>query len=527
MGTQSGKQIKRPKEQKKAATKVEIKRPKEQSKETDVSGGVQGIVEGAALLGEYIREDQSKEYLVDGATLTCTSCTKNVVLIAIDGEVFEYYAKKGEVEGTLADKSKIYGRLTVTENGKANICGQQYATVADSQKGKNIPYFGNCCRLPVNKMEREKLREIHNEAGLEKRKEGSCKYLMNLSKQWETYELGKGALTFGNETSGEISRIAMTSTLFCTHGGFIYPVSSGQAVTNTREDFFKKFEELNNDTQQAVNFATNIAEAYRKDRINTAKKEMAKMLAGLIMDKVKEEAKAFIPQEVSNDVVVAVMEILSINYPVLNKTIEENAKSNLNVLTNTSELCVSGQYIENQALWTTVKYGNGSTMDYTGCGIIASYNAMSALGENVSEQTMVDLISRYEQDGAVLYGMFGTSPYQIEKCFEEKGYDVISTRSKEEAVVNDIGDNSDTVIATVYNNQDNVMDQLHTVSITKDSNGKFSIHNTGAKKDGKYVAKDNNGVGYDTLHDAICDVSGGNSMNISVIGISNPTNNTP
>lgn len=480
VGTQSGKQL---------------KQQEKQPGGTTVSDGVQGIVEGAALLGEYIREDQSKEYLVDGAVLTCTGCTKNVVLITIDGEVFEYYAKKGEVEGTFADKSKIYGRLTVTENENANIFGQQYATVADSQKEKNIPYFGNCSILPANKMEKEKLKKIHNEAGFEKRKEGSCKYLMSLNNQWEIYELGKGLLTFGNDASGEVPRITMTSTLFCTHGGFIYPVSSGQAVARMLDGIIFGAEDA-------------------KEKVE---KEKAKGI------------KAFIPQKVSNEAVVVAMEKLSVDYPVAPITIQQNEADNLAILTTTATLCESGKYIENQASWSDVKYGNKSTMDKTGCGIIASYNALLALGESVSEQTMVDLISRYEQNGAVLYGEFGTSPLQIVKCFEEKGYDVTLSISKEEAAINDIGDNSDTVIATVYNNKYNVMDQLHTVSITKDANGKFSIHNTGLfdSNANSYLAKDNNGLGYDTLHDAICDVSGGDSMNISVIGISKPTNNTP
>lgn len=57
-----------------------------------------------------------------------------------------------------------------------------------------------------------------------------------------------------------------------------------------------------------------------------------------------------------------------------------------------------GKCIENQALWGKAQFGNSpnSNMSYSGCEIIATYNALSALGEPTSADTMVSLISRYD-----------------------------------------------------------------------------------------------------------------------------------
>lgn len=97
-------------------------------------------------------------------------------------------------------------------------------------KENNIPYFGNCLRAPDSELEMYTFNAIHKEAnqGMEKRKEGSCKYLMKLESEWENYEIGQSFLSFPDDAKGQQSGITMTSMLFCKHGGFIYPVTSGQ-----------------------------------------------------------------------------------------------------------------------------------------------------------------------------------------------------------------------------------------------------------------------------------------------------------
>ena len=123
-------------------------------------------------------------------------------------------------------------------------------------------------------------------------------------------------------------------------------------------------------------------------------------------------------------------------------------------------------------------------MSYSGCEIIATYNALSALGESTSADTMVKLISTYEKDGAALFGEFGTSPHAIEKYMKNAGYQVQTTTSTDAEKINAIGDNSDVIIATVYNDKNDITRQIHTVCITKTPEGNYVAHNTG-KYNGK------------------------------------------
>lgn len=90
------------------------------------------------------------------------------------------------------------------------------------------------------------------------------------------------------------------------------------------------------------------------------------------------------------------------------------------------------------------------------------------------------------------------------------------TADKDAETVIKIGESSDTVIVTAYNNEKNIMAQVHTVSITKEKGGTYSIHNAYHRVNGKYAAKE----GYRTLQDAVHAMSNSAPASISVIGIS-------
>ncbi len=224
----------------------------------------------------------------------------------------------------------------------------------------------------------------------------------------------------------------------------------------------------------------------------------------------------------------------SYNMNVLNKSIEDNANGK-------KAFYVSGEYIENQAEWGEVKFGV-SNMSFSGCEIMATYNALKALGEPVSEQTVVDLIAMYEEEGAVLGGLLGSSPIVIEDYFREQGYDVVTTTSHDPETINQIGESSDTVIVNAYNNKDDITSQIHTVSVTKEEDGSYAVHNgyryilendeddkvdnkKGDDGEGdneeegnkKFVAQ----KGFGTLQEAIDAIGNkNNSSSIDVIGIS-------
>lgn len=65
-----------------------------------------------------------------------------------------------------------------------------------------------------------------------------------------------------------------------------------------------------------------------------------------------------------------------------------------------------------------LKYGLRTFKD-DGCGPIAVYNAMLALGDHMSIQ---DIIRHCETDGVMAGGYFGTSPIAIDEFFKNRGY---------------------------------------------------------------------------------------------------------
>lgn len=282
---------------------------------------------------------------------------------------------------------------------------------------------------------------------------------------------------------------------------------------------------------------------------------LKKVVAGgaFVVEEVKRGVttwlKKFIPQKVSNEAVLSVLEkeagieakvrqtTLRIPFPSLlaiptaspfpalftrslsaatAETIESHKKYNRNILNQENGTYISGGYIENQEKWVNVKFGK-SDMCYSGCEIIAAYNASKALEEEATAEKIVELIAAYEKYGAVLGGKWGTSPYAIENYFRKEGYAVETTASLDTAAINGIGERSDTVIVNAYNNENDITAMIHTVSITKDEGGTYSVHNAYRKDEsGNYLAKD----GYSTLQEAIDVISNENPKSIYVIGIS-------
>lgn len=178
------------------------------------------------FLYENYQDKKSKEYLVDGAILTCTGSRKEIV--TIDNKEYQDCT---EADGNIGEEvdvslyaNKVLRRLVVTENPDAEVTGLKHATIKDCEKEKNIFCFGNCMWHPDND---EEIQKFKNHTEFE-RKEGSCKHLMNLERQWDNYDIGQSFLNFPDDDSVQKPGITMTSILFCKHGGFIYPITSGQ-----------------------------------------------------------------------------------------------------------------------------------------------------------------------------------------------------------------------------------------------------------------------------------------------------------
>ena len=60
-------------------------------------------------------------------------------------------------------------------------------------------------------------------------------------------------------------------------------------------------------------------------------------------------------------------------------------------------------------------------MKYSGCEIIAVYNAMLDLGRKSSLEDMAELITAFEERGAALKGEWGVAPHAITNYWTPAG----------------------------------------------------------------------------------------------------------
>lgn len=178
-------------------------------------------------------------------------------------------------------------------------------------------------------------------------------------------------------------------------------------------------------------------------------------------------------------------------------------------------------YIENQNEWGEIVYGAGPhhNMKYSGCEIIATYNALSALDaltECDAAESMARLIQYYEANGAALLGDFGVSPKAIETFFKKQGFFVTTTDEGDSKNTDFVDSQSKVLIITVYNDGNDITKQVHTVCITKDVGRGYVLHNAYCRdKNGVYRES----IPYATLSEAISHISGFEPKLIYLIGI--------
>jgi ATP-binding cassette subfamily B protein len=207
-----------------------------------------------------------------------------------------------------------------------------------------------------------------------------------------------------------------------------------------------------------------------------------------------------IPKYIPNCIVLFFFSIIaflsgSVKKDVRARHLEENERF---LSENGNRLFCCGELIENQKTWEGVAFGSHkkSNMSYSGCEIIATYNALKCLGEK--DVKIPPLISYFEQKGAALKGGFGITPSAPASFFKKRGYEVKKVTTRKKAVIDSLGDEFHTFIVTFYWNHENIRDQLHTVCISKESDG-FYIHNNYCKsKEGDFVRQG----AYRTLSDA-------------------------
>lgn len=178
-------------------------------------------------------------------------------------------------------------------------------------------------------------------------------------------------------------------------------------------------------------------------------------------------------------------------------------------------------YIEAQPNWGQIPFG-AAAMSYSGCEIMAVYNALHALGKEMTPPDMAELINTFERKGAVLSGMWGCSPYAVYDYFVMRGYETAFTCSRDLPLINQMGERFDAVILTAYNDRYDIRSMIHTICVTKDENGHYIMHNAYKKnKAGEYAAY-GQGRQITSLQEIIKRMSaGGHASPVCVIGISN------
>lgn len=199
-------------------------------------------------ISRRLQDGINDEYLVNGAILGCTSATWEDFPLS-DGKAVKIDGKDEK-----QNKGEPTEYLRVLENPMYTN-DFRHANVTDTRQEWNILPFPCNCKEAASRAQEE----IIKTNKVDCQSHGVCKYLMNLEEEWENIdfktpyaEFPDGKMYSWLEEAQAVSTldriplykktgITMTSVLFCRHGGFIYPITSGQTILfNEWEAFAKK-----------------------------------------------------------------------------------------------------------------------------------------------------------------------------------------------------------------------------------------------------------------------------------------------
>ncbi|HEX2947944.1 MAG TPA: hypothetical protein VHT96_18550 [Clostridia bacterium] len=222
---------------------------------------------------------------------------------------------------------------------------------------------------------------------------------------------------------------------------------------------------------------------------------------------------SYIPRNIDEKSILGVYEKLSdVQGNLLKKEFPGNLATNIPAFgsqTHMNTVASDNGFIEDQSNYTDMKYGD-QTVAYSGCEVIATYNAMVAMNCVEPGRGFPELLQTFEKDGIVLNGEFGTSPYAVVDYFRNAPNNEFDAAITTDASAFDsYGNKYDTLILTMYNNGNDIRDMVHTVSITKDASGQFFVHNCGCEN-----------TPFNSVSDALSGINGGTAKGISLIGIS-------
>lgn len=180
----------------------------------------------------------------------------------------------------------------------------------------------------------------------------------------------------------------------------------------------------------------------------------------------------FIPGKVDDRIVLDIYELMQKTEHFFHRnppsSIQKNTAAFLSHLTAIRK---SG-YVEDQHAYDDMSYGV-TTMKHAGCEIFAVYNTLYTINRRHTIP-LPELIHSFEKEGMVLSGKFGTSPKSMIRFLNRIGYKTeIAT---DPLAYNDLGQRYKALILTMYNNAEDIRDEIHTVHISRSSSG-FTAHN--------------------------------------------------
>ena len=203
--------------------------------------------------------------------------------------------------------------------------------------------------------------------------------------------------------------------------------------------------------------------------------------------------REFIPKHVGNRTVLGTLDAMRRGEKNMHGLLRSNYANNRFAIRNHRDSIRRAHgLVEDQKNYTDMKFGK-VTMAYAGCEVFAAGNALRTLtGRQVNYPKLID---RFERDGMILLGGFGT---ETELVTHIELFDSV-------AAVNDVS------ILTLYNDGEDIMQKVHTVCVTREKDGYYA-HNVYC--DGTVVGP------CKTIMQMLSDINGGRSKGISLIGIS-------
>ena len=243
------------------------------------------------------------------------------------------------------------------------------------------------------------------------------------------------------------------------------------------------------------------------------------------MKSVKHRLAAFIPRFVGAGAVTRFLSLVSVRIPVSQRN--AHLAQNSIAWDQIWEKAMKGRYIEHQRELVDLYLGRLSA-DRNACEVIATYNTMASLAaaeaswakkpekslrypwwDVTRRRTFPEMLWEFESYGLALAGYFGTAPGKIVKYLEKHGYEtaMLTGRAVNPERVRALAGQYRAFVLMAYNDRDNIMAQIHTLSITKEAYG-FQVHN-GDMEDRTFPV----------LYEAVCAVNQGKSKPIVLIGV--------